>query len=298
MLVGGAAVGGGAAYAAGHTGEGPSDEPITAEDVVEGADAAQTYQPTTESQAAAATTEQTVQTEQPATQHVDTPEEETPEVTWDDRTVVYDENGNVEVSVESGTVEGKTFALYDLDGDNHADYLAVDMDGNGHFDDNEVVKYEVSDHVHMGHDVAHTHEIYGATGWNAETGEVAQNDNTIHNDFEDEKTGENYYGDYAENNPDYNPHADMNDYGSQQAGMHDVAQNDDHYEEYDGHEETYDGLADDTHDYAQTDDTHDYAQADDIHDDYSDQPDDIHDDYASNDYDHDDADMSGDEYMG
>lgn len=105
----------------------------------------------------------------------------------------------------------------DVDGDSHADLLAVDVDNNGQFDDNEVVTYTEEDHVHMGHQTARVTEQH-YNSWDDITPNydgqnyVAQNqthqEDVIHNNFEDEKTGESYHGDYAENNPDYNPNVD------------------------------------------------------------------------------------------
>ena len=105
----------------------------------------------------------------------------------------------------------------DIDGDSHADLLAVDVDNNGQFDDNEVVTYTEEDHVHMGHQTArvteqHYNSVDDITPNYDGQNYVAQNqthqEDVIHNNFEDEKTGESYHGDYAENNPDYNPNVD------------------------------------------------------------------------------------------
>ncbi len=218
MLVGGAAIGGGAAYAAADHGDDQpvvEDETLTAEDVVDGANVGNTYQESNESHSETVTERVVYVEKEPES----APEQESePAVTWDEKTVVYDENGNVMGSAESGTVNGKDFALVDVDGDDHADYLAIDMDENHRFDDNEIVRYDVSDHMHMGHETAHTKEIhYQATEPSDDPDYIAQNDDPdpgIHNNFEDEKTGEEYHNDFAENNPDYNPKADVNDYGS------------------------------------------------------------------------------------
>ena len=120
-------------------------------------------------------------------------------------------------SVEEGTVDGHKFALMDIDGDGHADLLAVDVDNNGRFDDNEVVTYTEEDHIHMGHQTAHVTEqhynnvddiVPNYDGQNYIAQNQTQQEDVIHNNFEDEKTGESYHGDYAENNPDYNPDVD------------------------------------------------------------------------------------------
>lgn len=238
LFVGGAAVAGGAAYAAtGHdTPDIIDDSPLTAEDVVEGGNVGNDYQPEVHNE----TTERVVYVEKHEEPSHDQNSEQTNEtqVTWDEKTVVYDEDGNVVGSVESGTIQGHNFALFDVDGDNHADYLAIDADGNGQFDDNEIVKYDVSDHVHMEHETAHTKEIHNNNQYIlVEDGgeDIARNDDDreiIHNNFEDEKTGESYNGDYAENNRDYNPNADMDSYGNSDNYL---AEND----RYDGYDDSY-----------------------------------------------------------
>lgn len=238
LFVGGAAIAGGVAYAATDH-EDPSvidDSPLTVEDVVEGGNVGNEYQPEVHNE----TTERVVYVErheEPAPEQ-NSEQTDEPHVTWDDKTVVYDGNGNVVGSIESGTVQGHDFALFDVDGDNHADYLAIDMDDNNQFDDNEIVKYDVSDHVHMGHETAHTKEIhYNNEYLFAEESKenIALNERDpeiIHNNFEDEKTGESYSGDYADNNQDYNPNADMNSYGNSDNYL---AEND----RYDNSEESY-----------------------------------------------------------
>lgn len=236
LFVGGAAVAGGAAYAAtGHdTPDVIDDSPLTAEDVVEGGNVGNDYQPEVHNE----TTERVVYVEKHEEPSHDQNSEQTNEtqVTWDEKTVVY-EDGNVVGSFESGTIQGHNFALFDVDGDNHADYLAIDADGNGQFDDNEIVKYDVSDHVHMGHETAHTKEIHNNNQYIVEDGgeDIARDDDDreiIHNNFEDEKTGESYNGDYAENNRDYNPNADMDSYGNSDNYL---AENN----RYDGYDDSY-----------------------------------------------------------
>lgn len=213
VFVGGAAVAGGAAYAATQPSDTEESTPLTTEDVVNGADVTSKYQP--ETVAEQPTTEKVVVVEK----HVEKPsveETEKSSVTWDETTNYYVGDEKV-ISVEEGTVDGHKFALMDINGDGHADLLAVDVDNNGRFDDNEVVTYTDEDHVHMGHQTAHvTEQHYNSVDDITPTYDgqnyVAQNqthqEDVIHNNFEDEKTGESYHGDYAENNPDYNPNVD------------------------------------------------------------------------------------------
>lgn len=210
VFVGGAAVAGGAAYAATQPSEGEDSVPLTAEDVVNGADVTSEYQ-------AEPVVEQP--TEIVVEKPVEKPSVEEPEkssVTWDETTNYYVGDDKV-MSVEKGTVDGHKFSLMDIDGDGHADLLAVDVDNNGQFDDNEVVTYTEEDHIHMGHQTArvteqHYNSVDDITPNYDGQNYVAQNqthqEDAIHNNFEDEKTGESYHGDYAENNPDYNPNVD------------------------------------------------------------------------------------------
>lgn len=292
LFVGGAAVAGGAAYAAtGHdTPDVIDDSPLTAEDVVEGGNVGNDYQPEVHNE----TTERVVYVEKHEEPSHDQNSEQTNEtqVTWDEKTVVYDEDGNVVGSVESGTIQGHNFALFDVDGDNHADYLAIDVDGNGQFDDNEIVKYDVSDHVHMGHETAHTKEIHNNNQYIlVEDGgeDIARNDDDreiIHNNFEDEKTGESYNGDYAENNRDYNPNADMDSYGNTDNYL---AEND----RYDGYDDSYSAGVDEQ--YLAENDNEDSEPYEDFA--YEEDDDDTEDSnyYAENDTQDSYEDMSGEE---
>jgi len=216
LFAGGATVAGGAAYATtGQETQPTPDDTLSADDVIDGANAGHSGEGAENSQPQQVT-ERVVYVEKNV--EPEPAPEEKPAITWDDKTVVYDENGNVVASSESGTIDGKKFTLIDVNGDDHADIFAVDADGNGQFDDNEVTMLETSDHVHMGHETAHTREIYHNSSMFDEPANdshyVAQNEGeqNIHNNFEDEKTGESYHGDYAENNPDYNPNAETNDY--------------------------------------------------------------------------------------
>lgn len=216
LFVGGAAVAGGAAYAATNDPKPDEDNTLTVDDIVDGGNVGNEYQPEAQPEPK---TERIIYVEkQPEPEPEPEPEDS---LTWEEQTVIYDRNGNVVMSEETGQYNGHKFALIDADGDDHADFLAIDVDDNGRFDDNEFVKYEVSDHVHMGHDTPNKKEIYYDLTNNPEQ-ELEKDDDDIlgndgdeeiiYNNFEDEKTGEDYSGDYAENNNDYNPNADVNEY--------------------------------------------------------------------------------------
>lgn len=204
VFLGGAAVAGGAAYAANHSET--SDAPLTEDDLLSGAEVGSGYTPVEETASATTTTERVV-VEKPVAA-TESEDEANPEITWDETSNFYAGDDKV-MSIEQGTVDGHKFALVDMDGDEHADYLMVDMNDNGQFDEGEVIKYTPSDHVHMGHSTAHVTDHHYGTFGNDGSNDVAQNNSGVHNDFEDEKTGEYYHGDFAENNPDYNSRASL-----------------------------------------------------------------------------------------
>jgi len=217
--VGGAAIAAGTTYAATTTHDDDSlNEALTADELAQGAEVGEDIEPTPEPEPAPTT--QYVYVEKPAPE----PEPE-PEVTWDETTNYYVGDEKV-MSVETGTVEGHDFMLVDSDADGHADVLAIDVNNNKTYEEDEIIRYTPADHVHMGHETAQTIENHyiPSDPWNilyeeqyAYNGE-GQNqqpyrEEPIRNNFEDEKTGEEYHNDFAENNPDYNPNADV-DYGN------------------------------------------------------------------------------------
>lgn len=203
LFIGGAAVSGGAAYAAtlNENQEVMDESPLTTDDIVDGVNVGNEYSPTVQ--------------EKPADKVIivepDKPEE--PDLTWDEDVIVYDENGDVALHAERGTVMGHDFALVDVDDDNKADFLMVDVNDNGQFDRDEIISYDEHDNVSMEHDISHTREIHVINNGNSEPVEPEphgpEDPHVIYNDFEDEKTGESYDNDFAEDNPDYNPDAEV-----------------------------------------------------------------------------------------
>lgn len=121
--------------------------------------------------------------------------------------VLFDEEGNIVSTIDAGTVNGKDFMVIDNDLNGKGDVLAYDANGNGVYEDNEIVQLD-NNSWEMGkgqefHAYAQTEdgdivEVY-VDDPNGKS-DIAD----IHNDFEDERTGEIYENDLAQNNPDYN----------------------------------------------------------------------------------------------
>lgn len=165
--------------------------------------------------------------------HIHTPKPEEviePEMEVEETAVIFDENGDIVASYDAGTYGGKRFMVMDTDGNGKADLMAYDENNNGVFEDNEISELDNESYeIGKGENLA----IYEKTAdGEVELVDVRPNPlrdpmahNTldddddisgIHNDFEDEKTGEVYGRDLAENNPDYNNHGDTGHYS---AGM-------------------------------------------------------------------------------
>lgn len=206
--VGGAAITAGTTYAATTGDSDVLDEPLTAEEMAKGAEVGEEIEPVAQAPAQQAT-QQTVK-ETPAQ-----PEEEKPsDMIWEETTNVY-VGGEKVMSMEEGKIDGHDVMIIDSDADGHADFLAYDANNNHVYEDDEIVKLTPLDNIHMGHATAHEREIHHDGyffGDDTQEEDYAYNQsstNHIHNNFEDEKTGEEYSRDFAENNPDYNPNADV-----------------------------------------------------------------------------------------
>lgn len=235
LFVGGAAVASAAAYAttADEIVDPANESELTADDLMQGGNVGVGYQPEVHSESS----ERVVYVEKDRDQHQEQESEENAEVTWDERTVVYDENGEVIGSTESGTVDGHKFSMVDMDNDNKADIVGIDINDNGTYEENEIVRFNNSDGPAMGHETAKVTEWHYMKDENNPYSEEDypavpedNNDEIIHNNFEDEKTGETYNDDYADNNNDYNPRANL-DYGT-----NDYLAENDRYEENDDDE--------------------------------------------------------------
>lgn len=173
--------------------------------------------------------------------------------------VIFDSEGNIDRTVDAGTIEGKDFMVVDYDLNGRGDVLAYDANGNGRFEADEVVSLDNK-----------TYEMGQGKEFNLyaenERGEVvrlndglyhADNDpiGDIHNDFDDEKTGDYYRGDLAENNRDYvNDEAEQYSASMERESGDLYAQVDEKYDDYEepqdfgytepGDDLAYDGGAD------------------------------------------------------
>lgn len=245
-FVGGAALAGGAAYAAGKSpAEEQTEEALTTEDIMAGAEAGGEAQPeeVQPQPQQTVTTERVVVVEKPAaeTYQEEAKEAEGPEITWDETTNIYVGDQKV-AQIERGTIDGSDFALIDGNADGRADVLAVDANNNKQFDQDEFVAITPEDNIYMGHQTAQVNNNYyepqnegGYDPYGGTDNNLAMNEEPIRNDFEDEKTGEEYHGDFAENNPDYNPDANVDNYDSANDGGDYLAEND----SYDGGDGNY-----------------------------------------------------------
>lgn len=219
------AAGGAAGYAATQIPLGSDEEmedPLTEEDLEGVADtgANQVQEPETVSQSV-----------QPAPQYAAPSQSESQteaeaDVSFDKTVHYYDENNNLIMTSEEGTIDGRQFKLIDVDGDMRADVLGYDADGNGVINENEVVYLSGKDQIAMGHSTSGHEDVFVDTHNEHEPvvesepfpydidNEKDLADNNIHNDFEDEKTGESYSHDYAEDNEDYNNNGDVQSYNA------------------------------------------------------------------------------------
>ena len=147
-----------------------------------------------------------------------------PEIEYKETTYYYDDEGNLVKGMDMGTYDGKLFAIVDHDGDRHGDAMWYDKNGDGDVSDDEF------------YDISGSNLTIGTHGGrqlyvNANTGEKIDYVPTpdynphgdsladIHNDFDDEKSGEEYRDDLAQNNQDYRNHEDVHQYDEYHAGV-------------------------------------------------------------------------------
>lgn len=227
-MIGAAGLGAGAMYAAQPVEDPFIDEDLTADNIVEGAAVGTDYAPQPEQPAPAPAPT-------PVTPEPEKPEPEPDPFEWEEKSSVYVGDEKVLSQVE-GTYEGKKVTLVDIDGDDKADYIAYDQNGDGEFQSNEVIEVSPRDNIAMNMDVNKENEIHYKPynmAFEDETNQNSPNHDDdmamISNDFDAEKEGEEYNGDWAENNPDYNPNAPVDRYTSDYS----LAENTDYDEESD-----------------------------------------------------------------
>ena len=225
-VIGAAGLGAGAMYAAQPVEDPFIDDELTADNLVEGAEVGADYTPQPEQPAPVAPA--------PVTPEPQQPEPEPDPFEWNEKTTVYVGDEKVVSQVE-GTYEGNKVSLVDIDGDDKADYIAYDQNGDGEFQSNEVMEVSERDNIAMNMDVHKVSEIHYQRYPMAFEDENNQTDPNhddmamVSNDFDAEKAGEEYKGDFAENNPDYNPDAPVDSYASDYS----LAENTDYDEESD-----------------------------------------------------------------
>lgn len=148
------------------------------------------------------------------------PQEDTRDIEFTTNTHYYDQNGNLVINEESGKIEGHDFKILDVDLDGKADMLMVDVDGDHEYSLDEMEILTPQDNVLMGHPTAKHYDVCINTDSTPEPDPWVDptpdpwdvvDGGDISNDFRDEKTGEVYSDDYAENNENYVNNADVVD---------------------------------------------------------------------------------------
>lgn len=263
LAIGGAVVGAGAASAYAATTLSGNDEAVdtelTPDDIIGGAqaaaDAANEVAEEANAEAAPAPKAQTHKVEH---------EDHKSDINVEESTLLYDEDGNYLGAVDEGTINGKSFTIVDTDGNGKGDIIAYDKNGNGIYEDDEISYMDNKTHIMgQGENVA----IYRRDEWGdfdkVQSGPnfgnnqayFASRDNQdivdydgkddiydIRNDYQDEKTGEVYRDDYAENNSDYYNKAEAEQYTASTDSNEDYGYNEhDDLASYDnGVDESYD----------------------------------------------------------
>lgn len=173
-------------------------------------------------------------------------EDNTGDITIDKTTHYYGQDGELIATQETGTYLGRQFELTDVDGDKQADYFGYDYNGDGAVDLSETERLTSGNQIAMGHATSEHEDVFLKDNnpidpyYSGETDDPWGSDNNgdpfgdkpdpfedpIDNDFADEKTGEDYGGDYAENNDDYNNNADILDANENEMAYEEEIHND------------------------------------------------------------------------
>lgn len=177
----------------------------------------------------------------PKPEPVPTPPDDKPQI---EKTTIYvDEDGERIATLQEGKLNGHKVALADTDGDMRADLYAYDEDGNGIYNEDEITELKGRHQIPMkptdtGEMKVEVVRSYDIPGYYPED----EGNNSIHNNFEDEKTGESYKHDYAERSGNYNNHANAEQY-SEDTPIY--AEPDDEYDSLASNDEAADDTFDD-----------------------------------------------------
>lgn len=188
---------------------------LTDDDLLAGANAGAEDQPQQETDSTQQTTTQTVnETREFVIERVETQVIHEPNVSVDETAVFYDENGDVMMMADQGTIDGVQWIAVDKDLNGKADYIGIDENQNGIIEENEIYamdnqSFDVGKgNMFAGYSRAadgqfhKDYEVDNHLGKHVAYNEGQQED--IHNDWDDERSGERYHDDLAENNIDYN----------------------------------------------------------------------------------------------
>ena len=265
MAIGGAVLGAGTASAFGATkiaenaAEGTTSDELTEDDLLAGAQAG--ADGTTEDNVTDETNHTTINENHIHIHPESQQQVADPELQVNETGVIVDEEGDYVGAYDSGKYDGKDFMVLDTDGNGKGDILAYDENGNGIYEDHEITyidnqTYEMGQGEHlMGYvrtgegDLVKIYDETNDTPHYAQhEDDVTRGTDGIRNDFVDEKTGDVYTHDLAENNPDYNNHDGAEQYS---AGMDNIG-NDFVAEDFDSSNHDY-GYVDEGQDYASFD---------------------------------------------
>jgi hypothetical protein len=154
--------------------------------------------------------------------------ENSDEIEFESTTLLYDNDGNLVAQVDKGNIGDSDFAVLDLDADGKGDYLLYDENHDGEYQENEVSKLEGDFDYTMGQG-KEVHHVNIETGKEIYPPQVEHVDinkedgiDDITNDFAEEKAGEDYSEDLAENTPDYQNDGDVDQYTSEDTSTYDI----------------------------------------------------------------------------
>lgn len=121
------------------------------------------------------------------------------DVSFNKSTNYYDEDGNLVMVSEEGKVNGHDFTIVDADADGKGDLLAIDANGNGVYEDDEIYALTGSEQIDMGNATHYHEDVYLANNTPEpehvepydiyEEKDMAQD---THKNMADEKEGEVY----------------------------------------------------------------------------------------------------------